>query len=222
MNNANIRRYARALKRSVRGFRLRDHLAAKFRRSLAPLLEDIPDPSYENLVEAFGPPEHLAQSLLQAAEGPSPLPLWKKLCLGLCAAFAMCAVGFGAFSLWNTPEIGQVALEAAPYTGPIDGHRYFAVDDPFTYSDSHWEHPRNMAAYQVEIQNTNDVPTVVFVYFSDWQDPNNFTVPAGETQVFVVNDPQPGEHTLSFDSPDGTLSGTVRVLLSDQPIPQAD
>ena len=64
MSNANIRRYERELKKSVRGFRLRKQLIAEFERSLAPLLEEIPDPSYEDLADAFGPPEHLAQSLL--------------------------------------------------------------------------------------------------------------------------------------------------------------
>lgn len=216
MNNANIRRYGRAVTGSVRGFRLRKRLAAKFQASLAPLLEDIPDPSYEDLVEAFGPPEHMAESLLHTMEQPKPISRGKKLALGACAVLVVGVVGFGAFSLGNAPETGQVAPDAAAYTGPIDGHRYFAVDDPFTHSDSHWDQPRGMAAYQVEVQNTNDVPTNVFVYYSDHQPPHTFSVSPGQTQVFVVNDPRPGEHRLAFNTADGTLSGTVRVLLSDQ------
>lgn len=215
MNNDSIRRYARDLKGAVRGFRLRKGLAAKFQASLAPLLEDLPDPSYEDLVEAFGPPEHMAESLLHTMEQPRPVSLGKKLALGACAVLVVGLVGFGAVSLGDAPETGEVLLDAAPYTGPIDDHRYFAVDDPFTHSDSHWDQPRGMAAYQVEVQNTNDVPTSVSVYCGDRQDPNTFTVPAGQTQVFVVNDPQPGDHRVAFDSPNGSLSGTVRVLLSE-------
>ena len=117
MSNANIRRYERELKKSVRGFRLRKQLIAEFERSLAPLLEEIPDPSYEDLADAFGPPELFAQSLLQTIEIPQPVPLWKKLVLGLCAVLAVCVVGFGAFSLWNVPEEGTLCSDAALYTG---------------------------------------------------------------------------------------------------------
>lgn len=44
MNNANICRYERELKKSVRGFRLRKQLMAEFARSLAPPAGGIPLP----------------------------------------------------------------------------------------------------------------------------------------------------------------------------------
>lgn len=45
MNNANIRRYERELKKSVRGFRLRKQLIAEFERSLAPCWRRFPTPA---------------------------------------------------------------------------------------------------------------------------------------------------------------------------------
>ena len=218
MNNANIRRYERELTGNLRGARLRKRVSAAFAQSLAPLLEEVPDPSYEDLADAFGPPELFAQSLLQTIEIPQPVPLWKKLVLGLCAVLAVCVVGFGAFSLWNVPEEGTLCSDAALYTGYIDMHNHFAVDDPLTHGDSHWDQPRDMAAYQVEIHNTNSVRTNVFIRYSEYQPPHTFVVPAGETRVFVVNDPRPGPHSIAFNTPDGTLDGAVRVLLSDTPI----
>lgn len=221
MNNANIRRYARALKRSVRGFRLRDHLAAKFRRSLAPLLEDIPDPSYEDLVEAFGPPEHLAEVLLHEID-VQPLPQKAKVALPLGIIAVIFVIGFMISSVQNAPENGVTF----PYTeGPIDAlyeYGHLVAEETFSHSDINWMQPKGMAAYLIIVENLGSTDTVVSVQYSTHNEPNSFTISAGNTQVFFVNDPQPGEHTLSFDSPDGTLSGTVRVLLSDQPIPQAD
>lgn len=219
MNNANIRRYERELKKSVRGFRLRKQLIAEFERSLAPLLEEIPDPSYEDLADAFGPPEHLAQSLLQTVEIPQPVPLWKKLTLGVCAVLVVCAVGFGVFSLWNVPETDTFFPDAAQYTDAILQENYFfAANETFAYGDVDWEQPQEMAAYLIILENTGAARTNIVVRYSDHQPPHTFVVPAGETRVFVVNDPRPGPHSVAFDTPDGTLDGTVRVLLSDTPI----
>ena len=92
------------------------------------------------------------------------------------------------------------------------------MTEAFSYDDIDWDHPREKSAYLIEIDNTNSVHTNIFVYYSDRQPPHTFQVPAGETRVFVVNDPRPGPHSIAFNSPDGTLSGTVRVLLSDSPI----
>lgn len=218
MNNANICRYGRELKKSVRGFRLRKQLMAEFERSLAPLLEELPSPSYEDLVDAFGPPEHLAEMLLHEID-VRPLSWKAKVALVVGVIAILFVVGFGISSLQNIPEEGALRLDAALYTGDITEKNYFIVDDPFTYGDSHWDQPRNMAAYQVEIDNTGNIPTNIFVYYSDRQPPHTFAVPAGETRVFVVNDPRPGPHSIAFNTPDGTLSGAVRVLLSDAPIP---
>ena len=218
MNNANIRRYERELKKSVRGFRLRKQLIAEFERSLAPLLEEIPDPSYEDLADAFGPPEHLAQSLLQTVEIPQPVPLWKKLTLGVCAVLVVCAVGFGVFSLWNVPEEGTFLSMEDSFTVHMLENGIYAVSETFSYGNIDWDLPREMTAYLILLENTNSVRTNVFIRYSEYQPPHTFEVPAGETRVFVVNDPRPGPHSVAFDTPDGTLDGTVRVLLSDSPI----
>lgn len=218
MNNPNIRRYGQELKKAVRGSRLRKRLLAEFRRSLTPLLEEVPDPSYEDLVDAFGPPEYLAQSLLQTMEIPQPILLWKKLVLCVCAVLVLCAVGFGAFSLWNVPEEGAFLSIDDNCTVHMLENGIYSVSETFSYRNIDWDLPREMTAYLILLESTNSVPTNVFVYYSDRQPPHTFQVPAGETRVFVVNDPHPGPHSIAFNSPDGTLSGTVRVLLSGTPI----
>ncbi len=218
MSNLNIRRYERELTGNLRGARLRKRVSAAFAQSLAPLLEEIPDPSYEDLADAFGPPELFAQSLLQTIEIPQPVPLWKKLVLGLCAVLAVCVVGFGAFSLWNTPEEGTFLSMEDSFTVHMLENGIYAVSETFSYGNIDWDLPREMTAYLILLENTNSVRTNVFIYYSEYQPPHTFEVPAGETRVFVVNDPRPGPHSVAFNTPDGTIDGTVRVLLSDSPI----
>lgn len=218
MSNPNIRRYERELKKALRSPRLGKRISAAFAQSLAPLLEDIPNPSYDDLVDAFGPPEHLAQSLLQTVEIPQPLSLRKKLGLAICVILAIFAVGGILISVWNTPEEGFVLNSVPVFPVKSTENCYFIVDDPFTFSDSHWDQPREMASYLVIVQNTGTVRTNIFVTYSKHQPPHTFAVPAGETVAFAVNNPRLGPHSVAFDTPDGTLSGTVRVLLSDSPI----
>ena len=220
MNNANICRYGRELRKSLRIPRLGKRISAAFAQSLTPLLEDIPDPSYDDLVDAFGPPEHLAESLLQTMEIPQPFPRWKKLILCICAVLAVCAVCFGVFSIRNAPEEDVFFSDAALYTESVlQENYYFAASETFSQRDVDWDQPREMTAYLIVLENAGTVRTNIVVQYSDRQPPHTFAVPAGETRVFVVNDPHPGKHSIAFNTPDGTLSGAVRVLLSDAPIP---
>lgn len=190
MNNPNIYRYGQELKKSVRGFRLRKRLLAEFQRSLTPLLEDVPDPSYEDLVDAFGPPEQLAKTLLHEID---VLPLsWKaKAGLAVGVIAVIFAVGFGISSFQNIPEEGELRPDAVPYTGNIDMHHFFAVDDPFTHGDSHWDQPRDMVAYQVELHNTNSVYTNIFVYYSDRHPPTPSRSPLGRLKSLWSMTPAP-------------------------------
>ncbi len=220
MNSPDLRRYGREVKRSVRGFRLRKRLTAAFRRSLVPLLEEVPSPSYEDLLDALGPPEHLADALLQTIELPRPIPLWKKLALCACALLAAFAVGFGAFSLWNAPEEETFFPDPANYTRAFLQENYSSVaSEAFSHSDVDWDQPGEMEAYLLVLENTNRVPTKVYVTYSKHQPSHTIEVDPGETVLFVVNDPRPGPHSVAFTTPDGTLAGTVRVLLSDAPLP---
>ena len=218
MNNANICRYERELKKSVRGFRLRKQLMAEFARSLAPLLEEFPSPSYEDLVDAFGPPEHLADMLLHDID-TRPLSWRAKAALVVGVIAVIFAVGFGVSSLQNAPENGVVLSAHSSSLEESFPDGTFTVAEVFSPTNIDWNFPENRAAYIVEACNTNRVHTNIFVYYSDHQPPHTFEVPAGETRVFVVNDPRPGKHSIAFNTPDGTLSGVVRVLLSDAPIP---
>lgn len=218
MNQPDICRYGQELKKSVRGFCLRKQLMAEFARSLAPLLEEFPSPSYEDLVDAFGPPEHLAEMLLHDID-VRPLSWKAKAALAFGIIAILFAVGFGVFSLQNAPENGVfLSIEDNSLKESFPDAASSVVES-FSNKNIDWNFPRNKAAYIIEVRNTGNVPTNIFVYYSDHQPPHTFEVPAGETRVFVVNNPRPGPHSIAFNSPDGTLSGSVRVLLSDAPIP---
>lgn len=79
-----------------------------------------------------------------------------------------------------------------------------------------------MAAYQVEIHNTNSVRTNVFIRYSEYQPPHTFVVPAGETRVFAVGQPhliEPGRTIKERIKPQGFPWGFVLAHSSVKNIP---
>lgn len=65
------------------------------------------------------------------------------------------------------------------------------------------------------LQNENETSTKITVRYSQRQPPHTFDVPPESTRAFLVDDSQPGAHVISFSSSNGSLAGTVRVLLSN-------
>lgn len=64
--NKEIRCYLRQLKSSLQcGFRTRKKLLAQFRHSLSTFLEENPNPTFEHLIASFGPPEEMADILME-------------------------------------------------------------------------------------------------------------------------------------------------------------
>ena len=75
MTSTPVRRYRNRLKRFLpQRISSRKALLAEFQCALSLLLREIPTPTYDELVTAFGPPERMAQTLMSSTEAP-PLPL---------------------------------------------------------------------------------------------------------------------------------------------------
>lgn len=217
MSQPDIRRYRQELKRSVRGRRLRKQLADAFEGSLAPLLEDIPSPTYEDLTEAFGPPEHLSETLLHDTN-IKPMSLKTKIRLGLSLVVIVGFVGLWEFHLQNVTESGTIlSVDNNSLTDLYENGTYIASDN-FSQDNFYWDFPQDMTTYLLEVYNTGSALTNVFVYYSDHQPPHTFEVPPGDSRAFLVTDPRFGDHSITFNSLSGTLSGSFRVLVSDEPI----
>ena len=89
----------------------------------------------------------------------------------------------------------------------------FAADEEFSNHDVIWGQPRSYNTYLILFHNTNQLPTRITISYSKYQDPHVFDVPAETSIACLVQDAHFGEHTLSFSTSDGSLSGTVQVLI---------
>jgi hypothetical protein len=218
MTNRSLRRYERDLKKSIRGFRQRRFAVAAFHQSLTPLLEEVPSPSYDDLVQALGPADQVAQALLSGST-PPPLSPGKKAALIAVPLALLCLIGAFCFAQWNKTEEGSPITDTSCYTDEyLTAHYIFQLQDDITHLGMAWDQPREFAAYLLIVNNTNQQPTTVTLRYSDHKDPHVFTVPAGSSVAFAVNDPCSTEHTIDFMTPDGSFAGSARVLLSEIPI----
>lgn len=213
MNRSGLRRYQKEMLASLPRQRgLRQTLLPGFQRYLALLTEEIDSPTYDDLLAAFGPPEEMASTLLQAADIPPASPSKKRRYPILACCFALLVLGIALAAFWKVPEVGVVLPGTLSTPSVINDDSYFILEDPFTYSDSQWKQPWGMD-YSVEIHNTGAQPVNVTIRYAGGQPPHTFSVPSNGTETFVVKEPRSGSHRVSFITDDGTLSGTVRVLV---------
>jgi hypothetical protein len=217
MKSRDLRRYERELTEAVRGLRAIRAVKLSFRALLAPLLEEDPDPSYETLAEALGPPEQLAFSLLQDSSC-RPWTRRKKalLAVGICAIVLVS--GLLRFAALNGPESGSFLPDAESLTYLDFPSSASAAQETFRHGDLDWDQSKDFRSYVLLLHNTNTVVTNVIVRYSNYQDPHTFSLAPGESAAFVVNEPRHTRHVISFDTPDGSLDGTVSILLSEDPI----
>lgn len=215
MSNPDIRRYERELRSTVKGFRRRRRVLEAFRRSLSLFLEDVDAPTYEALEEAFGPPEQMAEALIEAIPDlPKPLLRRQKIGIFVSCCLLIMIVCLGVFYFRNMPEAGVIASDEATYTEELLRLNYGSrMDSVFNQRDFSWKQGKEYKGYLIFFKNTNQVDTVISVKYSDYQSPHTIVVPAGEQRTLQVENARPTEHVISFDTSDGSMSGTVQVFL---------
>ena len=114
MKQPALRQYRRELLiHFPKGHAARTLLLAEFDRCLSPFLEELPDPSYQDLTAAFGTPEHMADTLADSVSVPPPFSR-KKLAgiIGGVCVVVLCIALF-LFAKSNVPE-EQTQLETTP------------------------------------------------------------------------------------------------------------
>lgn len=215
MNNPDICRYERELGKAVRGIRCRKMVQEGFRESLKPLLEEVDSPVYDDLEKAFGPPEQMAQELIGTIPNlPMPLSIKQKAGIVVCFCVVIVGVCLGVLYLWNVPEISTTEPNMVMYEDDALNSEYvLCLDTEFNRSDLSWKQDKGSKEYLLLFKNSNQVDTLVSVNYSSRQPAHTIVVPAGEQRILQVENARATEHTISFDTADGSMSGSVQVLM---------
>lgn len=212
MKHSALRQYRRELLAQLpRGRAARKLLLAEFDRCLSPLLEDIPDPSYQDLTAAFGTPEHMGQTLAESVAVPPPFSR-KKLAgiVGGVCLVALCATLF-VFAQRNVPE-EQIQLETTPT--PLTD---FLWDRVASYDLSaqpiQWDQPKSSQHYLLLLRNDGTQPLTATIQYGVGLDPHTIDIPAQGEVCFTVKDARSGRHTVHFETPEATPTGTALCLI---------
>lgn len=189
-------------------------LCKEFDLSLQPFLEDIPSPTYQDLTDAFGSPPNMVQTLLDSIHLPPPLSRKQKLGIALGVVCTILFIIFLVFYSFNRPENNLSFGDVSDYPlSRLCDEFVFYDNETFNYKDIDWTQPRGYHRYLVLLNNTGSCPVQITIRYSKYQDPHVFQVPENGSTALLVQDANHSKHTIAFDSPDGALSGTVKVLI---------
>lgn len=215
MNNPGIRCYERALRRQIRGFRRKKLVQETFRCSLRPFLEEQDNPTYADLEEAFGPPEQMAQELMEMIPDlPKTPSVMKQMVFVFVCCLVVIMVFASMYCLSTGPETEVTISEEIGSIKEVDVSDYVpCLDVEFSNSDYVWYQNKKCTHYLLTFKNTNQVDTTIYISYGTRQPPHTFVVSAGEQCTFLVTDAQPKEHVVSFVTPDGSMSGRMKVLI---------
>ena len=81
-----------------------------------------------------------------------------------------------------------------------------------------WSQNSGYGSYRVWVDNTTSQRMTVTITSRSASDQHTFYVPANSSKTYTVNDAVSGNHTITFATVSGDLSGTVRVRVSEEPL----
>ena len=100
--------------------------------------------------------------------------------------------------------------EITPFTD------YLILDDTIGSSGRIWDQPSGYSYYRIHVVNTtNQTMKVTIKYGSN---SHTFNVSANSSETKSYSNAQANRHTVSFSTPNGVVSGTVAVRVSDGPL----
>ncbi len=121
-----------------------------------------------------------------------------------------------AIALSSVCVVGAAEADTVGEIVPIADK--FALNDPIVGKSNSWYQSKRYTAYRVWVDNTTTQRMTVTVTSNSASDRHTFYVPANSNKTYTVNNAVSGTHTITFATASGTLSGTVRVRVSEEPL----
>lgn len=129
----------------------------------------------------------------------------KKVRSVLCLIFAVCSL--------STVSVASAAQIPEDVADPASSQ--FAVNRSITKNKVTWYQTEEKTAYRIWVENTTNQTMTVTVTSPSSSDYHKFYVSANSSKSVTENGAVAGVHTVTFSTPSGDLSGTVRVRVSD-------
>lgn len=137
---------------------------------------------------------------------------WKKL---VCLVLAVCSLSVvGTAGAVETTEVPALSESQNTEIQPMASH--IELDAAIRKTGLAWIQPRGYGSYRVWVENTTNRLMTVTITSSSSSDSHRYYVSANDSRTYVINDAVSGTHTISFDAGSESVSGTVRVRVSNE------
>lgn len=130
------------------------------------------------------------------------------------AILATCVLAMACVAGAAEPVAQETMLAAAEGSTIDPMANKLVLDTPISTAGAAWYQEKGYTSYQVWVENTTKLAMTVTITYSGSKT-HVFSVPAGKSDTYVVNDAVSGSHKISFKTVNNVLSGTVRVRVSD-------
>lgn len=132
---------------------------------------------------------------------------WKKL---VCLVLAVCSL-----SVVGTAKAAEVdpGTEITPMANRLVINKL-----AITRESESWYQQSGYDSYRVWVENTSNRLMAVTIRSACGSEYHRYFVSANSSKNYVVNDAVSGVHTISFDVGTATLSGTLSVRISEEPL----
>ena len=139
---------------------------------------------------------------------------WRKI---VCTVLAACSLSAVCVAGAVEPSSPSGAVEAQG-TEIIPMANRLSIDKAITRKSESWEQDKGYGSYRVWVENTTSQRMTVTITSRSASDQHTFYVPANSSKTYTVNGAVSGNHTITFATASGVLSGTVRVRVSEEPL----
>lgn len=139
---------------------------------------------------------------------------WRKM---VCTVLAACSLSAVCVAGAVEPTTPAAAAEVQG-SAIVPMSNALAMNKSITRKSESWEQENGYGSYRVWVENTTSQRMTVTITSRSASDQHTFYVPASSSKTYTVNDAVSGNHTITFATASGDLSGTVRVRVSEEPL----
>lgn len=115
------------------------------------------------------------------------------------------------------PELVEIYVQQDSASLEDERASNIILDDTINSSGRDWDQPNGYGYFRIWVENTtNEEMNVIITYGNNKS--VSFDVPANDAIPKTYSNASPVHHDVSFSTPSGTITGNIKVRVSNEPL----